>query len=536
MLLVPGLWKELSLNTVYNLAESFLSTPGFGFGVFVAVAAHPLTTPTNLTELNPHVCGNFSFPIMEKRFFSQVPIGTGEENFFSGEVDFTIARNAKSFFFVKMKRKEVGKKEVEETPKMFEAAHFFSFPTYKGLPLKKAASDISEQFALFSIEKKFKESFSCFLRANVPFKPLQDSYGICPFFSQCQIYSVEDRISRDKCFGIFGGDRENLKTPLIGSTFCDGATVVNPCTPEGKTRILKFSRMDSVKGAENRSAILALLDQLNIVREVFPISQFYYKIRLLDSVSDQSAVEILKKFNQSLKGEGPLFHTLFDGVSTTSLVFRPPPSVRTSLPRAPQALKRKSTPSVLILEDPPVGLSLANVSAWVLERKIPHPLPPFWALSPASSPCVVVPFFPSGDDVVPEPESCVELDGQFFKLLHKHSLPFSYRQITQAPLTSTAARPLLPKAAPSLPKNLKVILEKIRVDFPNFYDEVKVPSPEGGFLSGMVQEVGCPAPFLSAPLLVPSVLVVCPTSLPLSGGGGRGVPLSSGMGGRRVLP
>ena len=95
ILLVPGVWSELGLHSAYNLAENFLTTHLFGFGVYVAVAAHPLTSLENFSELNPHVCGNFSFPIMEKRFFSEHLIGTGERNDFTNEVEYAIVRKAK---------------------------------------------------------------------------------------------------------------------------------------------------------------------------------------------------------------------------------------------------------------------------------------------------------------------------------------------------------------------------------------------------------------------------------------------------------
>ena len=220
VLLVPGVWNELGLHSVYNLAENFLTTHLFGFGVFVAVAAHPLTTLENFSELNPHVCGNFSFPIMEKRLFSEHLIGTGERNDFTNEVEFAIVRKAKHFFFAKMKKKESEKKDYESTQKMFAAASPFSFVTYKGLPQKKkAGSAISEQFALFSVEKKFKDSFSCFLRAGIPFKPLPDSHGISPFLSQCQVYSADEKVSREKCLDIFGGDKDCSRVPLIGVAF-----------------------------------------------------------------------------------------------------------------------------------------------------------------------------------------------------------------------------------------------------------------------------------------------------------------------------
>ena len=265
-----GLWKELSFLSAYSLAESFLTTPRFGFGVCVTVAAHPLTTHENCAEMNPQVFGNFSFSSMEKRFVSPFPIGTGEAHFSSDEVDFTIARNASFFFFAKMKKKEAGGKKAIENH-MFEKAYPFGFKVYKGLPPRKAASDVEDQFTLFTVEKKYKDTFSCFLRAGVFFKPLSDPLGISPFFSQCQVYSAEEKISRDLCFKIFGGDKACTAAPLIGSSFCEDSTVVKSCSPDGKTRILKFSKMDSVKGPENRSALLALLDQLRITKEVVPV-------------------------------------------------------------------------------------------------------------------------------------------------------------------------------------------------------------------------------------------------------------------------
>ena len=170
---------------------------------------------------------------MEKRFVSPFPIGTGEAHFSSDEVDFTIARNAKFFFFAKMKKTAVGGKKFVET-NMFEKAHPFSFKSYLGLPPRKAASDVDDQFSLVTIEKRFKDTFSCFLRAGIYFKPLSDPFGISPFFSQCQVFSAEEKISREHCFKIYGGDKACVGVPLVGSSFCEDATVVSPCTLGGE--------------------------------------------------------------------------------------------------------------------------------------------------------------------------------------------------------------------------------------------------------------------------------------------------------------
>ena len=107
ILIVPGLWPGLDWFSAFSLADRILETASFG--VFVAVAAHPLSTLLNVHELNPHFFGNFSFPCVEARYFSETPIGTAEFNQFDDSIDFSLARNAKKFIFLKMKKVDPSK-------------------------------------------------------------------------------------------------------------------------------------------------------------------------------------------------------------------------------------------------------------------------------------------------------------------------------------------------------------------------------------------------------------------------------------------
>ena len=226
-----------------------------------------------------------------------------------------------------MKKRVVSKnKEFDEAPRMFETPVLFDFLNYKGPPVRKTGSEIADHFTLFSVEKKFSDSLSCFLRANVQFKPIPDPLNVCPYFSQCQIYLAEEKISREKSFSVYASDKFNVDTPLIGSSFCCASTVIDPCSLGNKIRILKLSRLDSIRGVENRAAILVLLDQLKVSCEAFPLSQFYYKLRLSETVSDISAIEMFTDFNKNMTSDSPLFHSLFDGVTAHFLVYKPLPS------------------------------------------------------------------------------------------------------------------------------------------------------------------------------------------------------------------
>ena len=103
ILIVPGLWPELTHVGATSLAETLLQNSAFG--VVVAFPAHPLSTAENVHELNPHICGNFSHQTVAACFFSDIPVATGEFNSFTQELDFSLARNAKKFLFLQMKKK-----------------------------------------------------------------------------------------------------------------------------------------------------------------------------------------------------------------------------------------------------------------------------------------------------------------------------------------------------------------------------------------------------------------------------------------------
>ena len=458
ILIVPGLWPELTQSGATSFADNIVKFSSFG--AFVALPAHPLSTAENVHELNPHICGNFSHPTVEACFYSDTPIATGELNPFTEEMDFTLARNAKKYLFLQMKKIEVDGKFPTDGAPMFKRPFPFDFKNYLGLPHKKTGSEITtDQFVLFSVESSLRKTLNCFPRSGNPCKILPDPAAICSNYAQAQIYSAEENLSREKAFKIYASAADNSEAPLIGSSFCSSATVVRPCSPENDIRVIKISNLASVRGNENKTAVLVLLDQLGLAAETFPFSRFYYKIRR-SSASDQALIETLTSFNRSMPRDGPLFHSVYDGTSTQTLVYRRPPPAP---PPPPPVPKKRASPCALLVIDPPFSLSLSKVADWAHD-KLPCPREPCWGLTPTQQNCIVVEFFPDETDSF-QTLSSHEFDGASYAVRFFLNLPRNYHVYrTDSVSESSDAKvpsPLPERKLPPLPKHFISIVEKL---------------------------------------------------------------------------
>lgn len=453
ILVLPGLWPELTQTCATSFADTVLKVSAFG--AFVALPAHPLSTAENVHELNPHVCGNFSHQTVEACFFSDTPVATGEFNPFTEEMDFTLARNAKKYLFLQMKKLEAEGKFPVDGASMFTRPVPFAFRNYLGLPHKKTGSEItSDQFVLFSVESSLRKTLNCFPRSGTPCKILPDPSSICTNFAQAQIYSAEENLSRENAFKIYASAADNSEAPLVGSAFCSSFTVINPCAPENDVRTIKISNLASVKGNENKTAVLVLFEQLGLAVETFPLSRFYYKIRRGPLTSDQALIDTLTSFNRSMPCDGPLFHSVYDGSTTRSLVYKRPLP-----PPPPPVPKKRAHPCALLVIDPPFSLSLSKVAEW--SRRLPFPRKPCWGLTPTLQNCIVVEFFPDETGSF-QALSSQEFDGASYAVRFFLNLPRNYSVYSDsAPPNTRAPLPLSERGLPPLPKHFVSIVEKL---------------------------------------------------------------------------
>ena len=465
ILIVPDIWGNLGLRDAFNLAEVLLQESGFS--VFIAVSAHPLTTPDNAAEINPHVCGSSAFPVVDTCFFSNTLIGLGEFNFL-GDIDFTFSRSARKFFFLKMK-----KNSKSNFSGMFLKPSLFDFSTYRGPSSRKTGSEVSDQFVLVSLSKSQKPLLDKLPAAGIFSKTIPDPDGVSPFFSGVQLYSPEILVTKDLVFSILSSGQPGSYDPLHQNAVCDAATLVDRCVPEGSVRILKIARLDALKEPKHRSGIFSILDQLHLIVEVFPLSRYYYKIRLGPKTTDEVLVSALVNFNRQMSREtGPLFHSLFCGNDTIhSLLYRAPPKEK---PLRDYFIK-KASPSALVLEDPPFLLTLSMVESWLSFKGVFSARPPRWGISPLGSSCVVVEFFPDGD--YDHSLFCdFFLEGEKFKVLFFTRLPFSYRLVAQDKGVPLPVLPSAPSKPPALPKSLLLIIENVlKENFPESKSDFSLP-------------------------------------------------------------
>ena len=79
LLIFPNRWPQFDLRAAFSLAQIILSQSALN--VFVVAHAHPLSTPENAHELNPHLTGYSSLAEVEERIFVGCPVGLGEARF-----------------------------------------------------------------------------------------------------------------------------------------------------------------------------------------------------------------------------------------------------------------------------------------------------------------------------------------------------------------------------------------------------------------------------------------------------------------------
>ena len=344
ILLCPGRWENFSLREAFALGAKILEESKFS--VFISVIGHHLTTLENAHELNPHLCGNSSFSEVESRYLFSSPVGLGDLDI-SGNYDFDLARNQKQIFLLKLRFtvKFPGPKD-----QMFIKPTPFSLISYKSGPTKATGSEISDQYVLASVVKGEKKFFDSLPSVGVNVFSIPDPNRVCPLFQNVQLYSQENFLSKDSVVSLLelsqGGSVEGKDSnPFFGKGICLPSTLTCPCAPVNSLRIIKLGKMDSIRNIEHRTAPFLLLQSLHLVSEIFPLSSFYYKVRLAPSVTDDVFVSTIRNFNSKL-GDGGLFHSFYNG-STSTLFTLPPLLVFfPSVPRSPRS--RLFLPSLLL--------------------------------------------------------------------------------------------------------------------------------------------------------------------------------------------
>ena len=185
VLIFTGRWPGLDLKSSFSLASRFVETKTFS--VFLSASAHPLSTPENCAELNPHVCGNSTAAFIENRFFLP-KIGFGEELFSGADISFDLFHNQKHLFLLKWRAPQP---LPPSSPMFFPPTHYI-FTEYAPPPAKFSGSENGDGFFLASFDKTDKgKNLEALHQAGVTLRALPDPDQVSPVFQNFQIFSPD---------------------------------------------------------------------------------------------------------------------------------------------------------------------------------------------------------------------------------------------------------------------------------------------------------------------------------------------------------
>ena len=185
VLIFSGRWGGLDLKSSFSLATRFLEANTFS--VFLTASAHPLSTPENCAELNPHVCGNSTASYIESRFFLP-KIGFGEELFPGGGLSFDLFHNQKHIFLIKW----MAPQALPPQSPMFFTPTPYTFTHYTPPPPKFSGSENGDGFFLASFDKTEKgKNLEALHQAGVTVRALPDPDQVSPVFQNFQVFSPD---------------------------------------------------------------------------------------------------------------------------------------------------------------------------------------------------------------------------------------------------------------------------------------------------------------------------------------------------------
>ena len=244
---------------------------------------------------------------------------------------------------------------------MFSSPTPLRLPTYVGPVVAISGDSKNEGFLLATVEKKQSYLLESLANEGIFSKVFPDPVGVNPFFVTAQVYSPGEPVTKEKVFTSVTGARKKTSEPLSKSLVCNPKAVTEPCSPYGLNRVIRMARLDSLRAPEHRSAVFTLLEKIGLTSDVFPVSRFFYKVRLISTSVHAQFVDELTRFNLNLRLDGPLFHSIWDGGSTTSLVYREPTRAPTRRVGWGAPEKKHAHASALVVTDPPFSLTLPGL-------------------------------------------------------------------------------------------------------------------------------------------------------------------------------
>ena len=288
-------------------------------------------------------------------------VGMGEDVY--GDIKYNLANNQHLLFFLRMR---LGLKSsrpfgfpVPPTPtpltEMFVPVTLYDPKLHKPTSWTTPTSHVSDDSFVASFVKGDKKPLNALVQAGVNYRLVPD---VNRSWSNYDVYRLfSPGLSKKFLQELLDHNGPGLPPSLVGRGFMDGTLTTTPCSQDNNLRIIRMASLEGFGKIEHRGGPISVLQKLGLVDQVLPLSNWHFKIQKCTGVTDELLAALLKNYDGGLKVSQ--FHSFFNG-PTTTLIHPPPPR---NPPRS-VPFSQVRTRSALVLEHPPLRLTLTDVLKW----------------------------------------------------------------------------------------------------------------------------------------------------------------------------
>ena len=109
---------------------------------------------------------------------------------------------------------------------------------------------------------------------------LTDVGNVWNNFEVFQLYSPYSKVSADAILQAISSQPDLVRYRSLGKGLCDSAVAIAPPHPGNSIRIVKIGSVKEISALKHRATPIAILQRMQLVDQVIPLSNFYLKVRL----------------------------------------------------------------------------------------------------------------------------------------------------------------------------------------------------------------------------------------------------------------
>lgn len=284
---------------------------------------------------------------------------------------------------------------------MLAPATPFKLNRYSSFTRDTESDAAQEKYIIIAAAKNEKLSLESLTNAGILHNMIPDNERIWSHFNAYMVYSPDHDVSERIALAAI-----DTSGSCKGKGICDSVLISTPCLQSNPYCMIKLGRTRTMADPKLRIAPIAALQELGVIEQAIPVSNFFIKIKLAPKVTVESLSRTLSALNRAL--DDPLFHSIYDGVESYVLGQRAEPLAK----------------HVLILDHPPLSMSLRTVHEWALCQPLAD-ASASWGVGPSGC-SLLLEFTPNNVT----PPRFIVIRNKQYRISHYVSLPPGYSRLT----------------------------------------------------------------------------------------------------------